>query len=1079
MRRPLLLSGLLLLLCGAGPLAAQQASFSHRLDAAPRRAPRAALRLPDTVRVLAVMAEFQADDDSRSTGTGKFGSVYPQDFGKNILDPLPHDRAHFQNHLRFLANYVAKVSGGATAVTSEVLDGVVTLPNQMGSYSPRAGQSDKPVADLAVQAWTAADKQFPNVDFSRYDFFIVFHAGIGRDINLASIQGYTPNPYDVPSLYIGLEAMRGYYGAQYAGIPMKGGAQVITNSAVIPCTETRITTDILGQTILLNLTINGLIAACFGNWAGLPDLYDTKTGNTGIGRFGLMDGQSIFSWGGICPPEPNAWEKQFLGWASPRPAAPGRREYLLTAHRTDQLTTSDVVRVPVTESEYWLLENRQRDPAGDGEEVTMISDGQTVKMRFARDQDGFNSGDLKALRGVVIDVEDVDWMLPGGTVIGDSGKSVFVGGGILIWHIDETIIDANLATNTVNADKRNRGVDLEQAAGPQDIGEEQQSPFGTTIGEGTPLDYFFQGNISPLYKNAFNAGTFPPARTNKGYASHVAIDHFSPQGAVMSCEIALGDNSIAPLPGFPVKLFAGTDKGLPLRRTILQSADLDNDGLEEFVVVSGGRNPVGIVKSAGRMDDPETDSMYIVRQSGLGFFSADPSAAVQSFPQQNVRAFLLTHVTGGPEKEIVIQEARRGDVTAYAPADANGDGRVDSIAGWRMSAAGGASAIVGLPDGFAMFRSFDTLMTYRSGIERILTGPKPVDLGTRSDLAWFGGPDRLLSTYASAIPSIRQGEIISLSDNARTIFGLPGGILDAPRVGKLKQDADYHIAAAGSGSVFGCAISGLLTGFPAALEEQSALPFNTLADVDGDGKSDIVAATASGVDVINYAGARIDHYPAAQGSGTPRDASHRAYALAARLSADPNASLFYAGYDFITILDARGKSIDGFPMSTAPNPEYLLFTVGSANPTLGLALIGDDGYLYAYDLHVPMTPKTLVWRAPSHDEMNSNCLPDDASSAIPFSEFFPDARCYNWPNPAYGSSTKIRFYVSKDADVTVKIYDIAGAKVDELHAKAAGGTDNEIDWNISAIQSGVYLAHVEAQGGGEQGVKIVKVAVVK
>jgi len=35
--------------------------------------------------------------------------------------------------------------------------------------------------------------------------------------------------------------------------------------------------------------------------------------------------------------------------------------------------------------------------------------------------------------------------------------------GLLIWHIDERIINENLATNTVNADLNRRGVDLEEA----------------------------------------------------------------------------------------------------------------------------------------------------------------------------------------------------------------------------------------------------------------------------------------------------------------------------------------------------------------------------------------------------------------------------------------------------------------------------------------------------------------------------------------------------------------------------------------------------------------------------------------
>ncbi|MBL0173851.1 MAG: T9SS type A sorting domain-containing protein [Ignavibacteria bacterium] len=104
-------------------------------------------------------------------------------------------------------------------------------------------------------------------------------------------------------------------------------------------------------------------------------------------------------------------------------------------------------------------------------------------------------------------------------------------------------------------------------------------------------------------------------------------------------------------------------------------------------------------------------------------------------------------------------------------------------------------------------------------------------------------------------------------------------------------------------------------------------------------------------------------------------------------------------------------------------------------------------------------------------------MPARAIASAP--DFFPLDRCYNWPNPAYDKTTKIRYFVSKDASVTIKIYDLAGGKVDELKATAIGGLDNEVDWNLSNIQTGVYLAHVSAEGGSMSGEKIIKIAVVK
>jgi hypothetical protein len=95
-------------------------------------------------------------------------------------------------------------------------------------------------------------------------------------------------------------------------------------------------------------------------------------------------------------------------------------------------------------------------------------------------------------------------------------------------------------------------------------------------------------------------------------------------------------------------------------------------------------------------------------------------------------------------------------------------------------------------------------------------------------------------------------------------------------------------------------------------------------------------------------------------------------------------------------------------------------------------------------------------------------------------EFFPKSKAYNWPNPVYGGETNIRFYVSQDSDVFIKIFDLAGDLVAELKDRAVGGFDNEIVWDVNNIQSGVYFAHLNviSSSGGED-YKIIKIAVIK
>jgi hypothetical protein len=232
---------------------------------------------PDTFRVFAIMVQFQKDNDSRTTGAGEFDSLFTTAYGDTIIDPLPHNRQYFQNHLTFLENYFRKVSDGKAIVKGEVFDRVFTLPNRMQNYSPaRNAPNNEAIGRLIIDAWRLADSLHPEIDFSKYQAFIIFHAGVGRDINLTDEFGFDPTPFDIPSLYIGLNGLKSFFGSSYRGIPVDGGRVFITNSAIIPETENREITGITG-TALLQLGINGLIVGSFGSFLGLPDLFDTKT----------------------------------------------------------------------------------------------------------------------------------------------------------------------------------------------------------------------------------------------------------------------------------------------------------------------------------------------------------------------------------------------------------------------------------------------------------------------------------------------------------------------------------------------------------------------------------------------------------------------------------------------------------------------------------------------------------------------------------------------------------------------------------------------------------------------------------
>ena len=137
----------------------------------------------DTIKILAVMVSFQEDLDGTTFGNGKFGSIYSEDYGNDILDPLPHDQSYFESHLQFVQNYFEKVSKNNLHIVFTVLPDTFSVSQRMREYSPSPGSEDfTPIADFSVEAWTLADEIYPDTNFSNYDLFTIFHAGVGRDV---------------------------------------------------------------------------------------------------------------------------------------------------------------------------------------------------------------------------------------------------------------------------------------------------------------------------------------------------------------------------------------------------------------------------------------------------------------------------------------------------------------------------------------------------------------------------------------------------------------------------------------------------------------------------------------------------------------------------------------------------------------------------------------------------------------------------------------------------------------------------------------------------------------------------------
>ena len=76
------------------------------------------------------------------------------------------------------------------------------------------------------------------IDFSRYDSFVLFHAGVGSDFAF----DFDPTPQDIPSVFLDLSILRERLGGSdpaYSGIPVNGGDFFIPDGIVLAETQSQ------------------------------------------------------------------------------------------------------------------------------------------------------------------------------------------------------------------------------------------------------------------------------------------------------------------------------------------------------------------------------------------------------------------------------------------------------------------------------------------------------------------------------------------------------------------------------------------------------------------------------------------------------------------------------------------------------------------------------------------------------------------------------------------------------------------------------------------------------------------------
>lgn len=249
---------------------------------------------------------------------------------------------------RQLDNYVREMSYGKASLSIDVTEKWYTLPNPVAQYriSPRNLEVDKSrVRRLIDDALNAADGE---VDFSKYSFAVVFLGAALTDYGMIGLCGYP-----------------GMLGWSSQDVLTTRSGERIKGGVAIFCYQAHLGT--------LFHDVAHILGGVKDGRRMVPCLYDhdlqakpgpiRETAVDAMINMGFWDPMSChFYKRGVAPPGISSWTRMRLNWIDPgkiKVVKPGQKADVLLGPLEDGSSQTLVIKIPVSQTAYYLIENRQ------------------------------------------------------------------------------------------------------------------------------------------------------------------------------------------------------------------------------------------------------------------------------------------------------------------------------------------------------------------------------------------------------------------------------------------------------------------------------------------------------------------------------------------------------------------------------------------------------------------------------------------------------------------------------------------------------------------------------------------------
>ncbi|MDP8203995.1 MAG: T9SS type A sorting domain-containing protein, partial [Candidatus Tenebribacter mawsonii] len=703
------------------------------------------------------------------------------------------------------------------------------------------------------------------------------------------------------------------------------------------------------------------------------------------------------------------------------------------------------------ESEYFLIENRQQNP---DESVFINTDGDTLAtftFQTIPNQNVYPLGHAYAGQPKFSFMENSyagcewDFYLPGH---GSGAALENDGSGILIWHIDENIINENFTPDfeihSVNGDASHKGVDLEEADGIQQL---DTTLHGYSSFFGSKDDSYRAGNNTYFGKNDHIDLFSTPIADSYYGGIPLEIKNISSSDSIMtfSVEYEWALNAF----------FIGENP--------YSAAALNFDGDDE--------NEIFYLMPNGKMCLWEDDELYpdfpiylLINSQVCNYFAFDEQTKSILIPTKSsnnstVFLFQIDDDLENYQERILLLQNRSWAASPVVNPDVNSENRV----------------FVPLYDNNSEASEISILDSNYVVIETLCFDEHIAsNLMYKNDNLYF--IDNEWFVHQISLPNYDRDKFKLDIDEPYP------NILSALLVDINLDDSDDFVITASDSTLYVFDSSGNnLTGFPQEIPLNSiAIP--SISDIDNNGYPEILIGGENTFAIFNKNG--------------------DVFKPSAELT-DPDTSFIASGIIAINIDDDNEKEILGTMSRNRfciwDNVNYNDFelnrnyNISFGSRSLNYPLIseysnsGIDAFIPSnngtiYKTGITATQEDIdaeIWLVEFANLQRTASLinPSDNPPEIGTKVFNKD-QTYFYPNPLSTTFNKainyhsqisaeiiiLRIETYQDVDVEIKIFDIAANKIYENTSSCEVGFNNKVNIDASDMSSGIYFAILSAKG---------------